>query len=58
MSSFYFQTSGHDGGEYLGPKLRPGIGIFGLHFFNLKNSGQDLSNEVSNFILGSIEVGD
>ena len=26
-------------------------------FYNLKNSGQDLSNEGSNFILGSPEVG-
>ena len=26
-------------------------------FFNLKNSGQDLSNEGSNFILRSLEVG-
>ena len=57
MLSFCFQTSGHHGGEYLGPKLRPGIGFFGPHFFNLKNSGQDLSNEGSNFILSSLEVG-
>ena len=33
MSSFCFQTSGHHGGEYLGPKLRPGIGFFGPNFF-------------------------
>ena len=33
MSIFCFQTSGHHGGEYLGPKLRPGIGFFGPHFF-------------------------
>ena len=44
-------------GKYLGPKLRPGIGFFGPRFFNLKNSGQDLSNEGSNFILSSLEVG-
>ena len=33
MSSFCFQTSGHHRGEYLEPKLRPGIGFFGPHFF-------------------------
>ena len=31
-------------------------GILGT-FFNLKNTGQDLSNEGSNFILSSLKVG-
>ena len=57
MSSFCFLTSGQHGGEYLGPKLLPGIGYFGPHLFNLKNSVQDLSNEGSNFILSYLEVG-
>ena len=33
MLSFCFQTSGHHGGEYSGPKLRPRIGFFGQTFF-------------------------
>ena len=44
-------------GEYVGPKLCPGFGFFGPHFLNLKNSGQDLSNEGSISILSSLEVG-
>ena len=40
------------------PKLHPGGGFFGPWFFIiLKNSHQDLSNEGSNFILSSLEVG-
>ena len=42
----------------MGPKLHPGGGFFGPWFFIiLKNSGQDLSNEGSNFNLSSLEVG-
>ena len=41
----------------LGPKLHPGGGLFWtMIFYNVKNSHQDLSNEVSNVILISIEV--
>ena len=53
-SSFFFWQ--HEA-ENLGPKLHPGGGFFGPWFFIiLQNSGQDLSNEGSNFILGSLEV--
>ena len=31
-----FNSSGHHGGCYLGPKLHPGDGFFGQYFFNLK----------------------
>ena len=45
-------------GEILEPKLHPGGGFFGPQFFIIfENSHQDLSNEGSNFILNSIEVG-
>ena len=41
-----------------GSKLHPEGGFFGPWFFIiLKNSGQELSNEGSNFILSSLEVG-
>ena len=40
------------------PNYTPGRGFFGLwSFIILKNSHQDLSNEGSNFILSSLEVG-
>ena len=40
------------------PKFHPWGGFFGpWSFIMLKNSGQDLSNEGSNFILSSLEVG-
>jgi hypothetical protein len=40
------------------PKLQPRAGFFGpWSFIILKNSHQDLSNEGSNFILSSLEVG-
>ena len=42
----------------LGPKLHPGDGYFGpWPFLILKSSNQDLSNEGSNFILSSVQVG-
>ena len=45
-------------GRNLGPKLHPGGGFFGPWFFIiLKDSHQDLSNEGSNLILSSLEVG-
>ena len=45
-------------GGNLGPKLHPGGGLLGPWFFIiLKNSHQDLSNDGSNFILSSLEVG-
>ena len=42
----------------MGPKLHPAGGFFGPWFFIiLKNSGPDQSNEGSNLILSSLEVG-
>ena len=56
LSRHFFLASDHP--EYLGPKLHPEDGFFGPRFFIiLKNSHQDLSNEGSNFILSSPEVG-
>ena len=45
-------------GGILGTQITPGDWNFWTtFFFNLKNSGQDLSNEGSNFILSSLEIG-
>ena len=42
----------------LGTKITPqGLIFWTMIFYNLKNSSQDLSNEGSNFILSSLEVG-
>ena len=58
ISRHFFLTSDQHGGWYLGPKLHPGGGFFEPWFFIiLKNSHLDLSNEGSNFILSSPEVG-
>ena len=57
MSSFCFQISGHHGGNTWDPNYAPGLDFLDHIFFNLKNSGQDLSNEGSNFILSSLKVG-
>ena len=57
-SSFVFLASDQPEGENSGPKLHPGGGFFGPCFFIIfKNSYQNLSNEGSNFILSSLEVG-
>ena len=45
------------GGNTWDPNYAPGLDFLDCNFFNLKNSGQDLSNEGSNFILSSLEVG-
>ena len=45
------------GGDIWDPNYTPGLDFLDHIFFNLKDSGQDLSNEGSNFILSSIEVG-
>ena len=53
LSFFFWQVT-----EILGPKLHPRGGFFGPWFFIiLKNSHQYSSNEGSNFILSSLEVG-
>ena len=58
LSRHFFLTSDQSEACYLGPKLHPRGGFFGpLLFIVLKKSHQDLSNEGSNFILGSLEVG-
>ena len=56
-SSFIFLTSDHTEAENLGPKLHPGVDFLDHDFIILKNLHQDLSNEGSNFILGSLQVG-
>ena len=57
-SSFSFLTSDQLEACYFGPKLHTGGGFFGPWFFIiLKKSHKDLSNEGSNFILSSLEVG-
>ena len=54
----FFSTDFPTWGGNLGPKLHPGGGFFGpWPVVILKNSHQDLSNEGSNFILSSLEVG-
>ena len=57
MSSFCFLPSDQPGVETCDPNYTPGVDILDQIFFYLKNSGQDLSYEGSNFILSSLEVG-
>ena len=51
--SSFFLTNDKNEGEYLGPKSHPAGGFFII----LKNSHEDLSDEVSNLVLSSLEVG-
>ena len=54
----YFEENVHWGREKGPPNYTPGVDFFGPgYFIILKNSHQDLSNEGSNFILSSLEVG-
>ena len=43
--------------ETCDPNYTPGVDFLDHNFFDLKNSGQDLSYEGSNFVLSSLEVG-
>ena len=52
-SSFLFLTSDH---TWADQNYAPGVNFWTMIFYNLKNSGLDLSNEGSNFILSSLEV--
>ena len=54
---FVFRQVDIMGGNTWDPNYAPGLDFLDHIFFNLKNSGQDLSNEGSNFILSSLEVG-
>ena len=55
MPSVSFLTSGqHEAGTW-DPNYTPGVNFLDHDFYNLKNSGQDVSNEGSNFILISVE---
>ena len=53
---FVFRQVDIIGGNIWDPNYAPGLDFWTTFFFNLKNSGQDLSNEGSNFILSSLEV--
>ena len=53
-SSFLFLASDHTEAD---PNYTLWVDFWTMIFYNLKNSGQDLSNEGSNFILSSLEVG-
>ena len=46
----------HEAGTW-NPNYTPGVDFLDHDFLSSKNSGQDLSNEGSNFILSSLEVG-
>ena len=52
-SSFLFLTSDH---TWADQNYASGVNFWTMIFYNLKNSGLDLSNEGSNFILSSLEV--
>ena len=54
---FVFRQVDIMGGNTWDPNCAPGLDFLDHIFFNLKDSGQDLSNEGSNFILSSLEVG-
>ena len=47
----------HKGREKGTPDYTLGVDFWTKIFYNLKNSGYDLSNEGSNFILSLLEVG-
>ena len=53
-----FVFIGHHGGNTWDPNYARELDFLDHIFFNLKKSGQDLSNEGSNFIWSSLEVGD
>ena len=55
---FFLPIFPHEAGTW-NPNYTPGPGLIicTMIFYNLKNSHQDLSNEGSNFILSSLEVG-
>ena len=53
-SSFLFLASDHTEAD---PNCTLWVDFWTMIFYNLKNSGQDLSNEMSNFILSSLEDG-
>ena len=52
-SSFLFLAIDHTEAD---PNYTLGVDFWTMIFYNLKNSGQDLSNGGSNFILRSLEV--
>ena len=54
---FVFRQVDIMGGNTWDPNYAPGLDFLDHNFFNLKNSGQDLSNEGSNLFLSSLEVG-
>ena len=54
---FVFRQVDIMGGNTWDPNYAPGLDFLDHIFFNLKNSGQDLSNEGSKFILSSLKVG-
>ena len=50
--NFFFLIFPHEAD----PNYNPGVDFWTNIFYNLKNSGQDVSNEGSNFILSLLEV--
>ena len=54
--NFFLVICPHETGTW-DPNYTPGVDIWTIFFIISKNSGQDLSNEGSNFILSSLEVG-
>ena len=57
MSSFCFCQVTSLRVETCDPNYTQGVDFLDHNFFDLKNSGQDLFYEGSNFILSSLEVG-
>ena len=55
-SKFFLEICPHEAGTW-DPNYAPGVDFLDHRFLNLKNSSQDPSNEGSNFILSSLEVG-
>ncbi len=54
--NFYYLTFPHEAGNW-DPNYSQGVDFWTIIFYNLKDSSQDLSNEGSNFILSSLELG-
>ena len=53
---FYLVICPHEAGTW-DSNYTPGVDFLDHDFLSSKNSGQDLSNEGSNFILSLLEVG-
>ena len=55
-SKIFLEICPHEAGTW-DPNYAPGVKFLDHNFLSSKNSGYELSNEGSNFILSSLEAG-